>query len=183
MKSNIFLTADLHLGHKNIITYSKRPFTTVEEMDKVLIANWNSKVKPGDTIYHVGDFAYGKSNNIEAYIRRLKGKIVFILGSHDRELVRALKKRQWKVHPSLMIKEYGEEIFLAHHAHRVWPKSHYGTIHGFGHSHGCLPDYRLSTDVGVDNNNLFPVNVLDIIERMKPIREQLLKDGLILKGK
>lgn len=31
--TNTFLTSDLHLGHKNIIRYCSRPFSSLKEMD------------------------------------------------------------------------------------------------------------------------------------------------------
>ena len=43
----IFYTSDLHLGHANIIRHCNRPFASVEEMDEVLIENWNAKVTNG----------------------------------------------------------------------------------------------------------------------------------------
>ena len=53
---NILWTADLHLGHGNIIKYCNRPFRDAHHMNTTLIANINSRAKPGDKLIHVGDF-------------------------------------------------------------------------------------------------------------------------------
>lgn len=47
----IFFTSDLHFGHKNIIQYDQRPFSSVDEMDAALIERWNRKVSPEDLVY------------------------------------------------------------------------------------------------------------------------------------
>lgn len=44
----IFFTADLHLGHENIIKLCQRPFKNIEQMDNALIQNWNAVVKEED---------------------------------------------------------------------------------------------------------------------------------------
>ncbi len=49
MSSTYFL-ADTHFRHENIIKYTKRPFSSVIHMDKILIANWNSVVGPDDEV-------------------------------------------------------------------------------------------------------------------------------------
>ena len=54
--SKIFFIADTHFGDKNIIKYEGRPFKDVEEMNNVLIENWNNTVSCMDTIFVVGDF-------------------------------------------------------------------------------------------------------------------------------
>ena len=51
-----YYIADLHLGHNNIRRMSNRPFTTIEEMDKTIIRNWNSRVSDNDDVYILGDF-------------------------------------------------------------------------------------------------------------------------------
>ena len=59
----ILYTADLHLGHGNIIRLCNRPFYTVDEMNRTIIENWNSCVKPEDDIYIIGDFSYKSKEN------------------------------------------------------------------------------------------------------------------------
>lgn len=42
------------------------------------------------------------------------------------------------------------KLFLSHYSHRIWEGSHKGYIHLYGHSHGTIPDFGKSMDVGVD---------------------------------
>ncbi|MCB0745233.1 MAG: hypothetical protein KDC67_15095, partial [Ignavibacteriae bacterium] len=44
----------------------------------------------------------------------------------------------------------GQFICLYHYGCRVWNKSHHGSWHLYGHSHGSLPPMGKSVDVGVD---------------------------------
>ena len=37
----VYFTADMHLGHRGIITIQDRPFSDVDEMNKALIRNYN----------------------------------------------------------------------------------------------------------------------------------------------
>jgi len=54
----IWFTSDLHFSHKNIMEeeYENRPFYDIEDMNKWLITNWNSKILPTDNVYMLGDF-------------------------------------------------------------------------------------------------------------------------------
>ena len=54
----IFFTGDTHFAHRRIIELAKRPFTTVEEMDEVMIKRWNAVVTANDVVYHLGDLAW-----------------------------------------------------------------------------------------------------------------------------
>ena len=58
---NTWITADCHFGHANIIKYCKRPFKDLEEMNAILIKNWNERVSPGDIVIVLGDFAWESS--------------------------------------------------------------------------------------------------------------------------
>ncbi len=79
-----FFTADLHLGHRNIIGYTDRPFADVDEMNHALIDNWNDMVRADDEVVVLGDFALGRINETLPLARRLNGRKVLLAGNHDR---------------------------------------------------------------------------------------------------
>ena len=97
MPSRIFFTADLHLGHTNIIKYCKRPFQNVDEMNAKLIENWNETVSDKDEIYVVGDFAFMGTKNVEEILKHLRGRKYLLRGNHDKGLneTMALKYFEW----------------------------------------------------------------------------------------
>ena len=62
---SIFLTSDTHFNNDNIIKYCNRPFFNHKDMNEALIANWNSVVKPEDTVYHLGDFIIADAKDVD----------------------------------------------------------------------------------------------------------------------
>jgi len=80
---NIWFTADLHLGHTNIIKHCDRPYYSIKDMDDSIIQNWNSVVSRKDTVYIVGDFIW-KASLKGYYLHQLNGKKILIKGNHDR---------------------------------------------------------------------------------------------------
>lgn len=161
---NYFFTSDHHFGHVNILKYSSRPFSNIEEMNEKLIENWNSIIASNDVVYHLGDFSMG---GFEKYVKRLSGNIIFIKGSHD--------KQNWpymiELYPEGLRDEFGNKrlIVLCHYSLRSWPKSHYASWSLFGHHHGKLEPYGLSFDIGVDCNNYYPFSLDEIIKKMKKL--------------
>lgn len=85
---NRFVISDTHFGHTNSWEKFKladgsplRPFTSTEEMDETMIERWNAKVKPSDTVYHLGDVVINKKYlNL---VSRLNGRKILIRGNHD----------------------------------------------------------------------------------------------------
>jgi calcineurin-like phosphoesterase family protein len=80
----VWFTADLHLGHGNIIEYSRRPFVDVESMNQALIQKWNSVVQPADTVWVLGDIALGRIDESLALVSELHGRKLLLAGNHDR---------------------------------------------------------------------------------------------------
>ena len=79
--SKVFFTADTHFGDDAIRRYENRPFASVEEMDRELIARWNAVVGPADTVWHLGDF--GGPGREAALLQALNGRKRLVLGNHD----------------------------------------------------------------------------------------------------
>jgi calcineurin-like phosphoesterase family protein len=159
----VWFTSDTHFGHKRIIELAKRPFASVEEMDEMMIYNWNNRVQKDDIIFHLGDFAFADHY---PYLQRLNGLKYLITGNHDHKNRAKVgvgwqaiydSYRELKGHPSLV---------LCHYALRVWNKSHHGAIHLYGHSHNNLPGDSQSCDVGVDAWNFYPVTLEMIKQRL-----------------
>ncbi len=167
----VWFTSDTHYNHANIIRYCNRPFQSAEEMNAKLVENWNDRVKPEDTVFHLGDFAFGKLTDWEDARKQLNGKIILIKGNHDKIQDGQIKHLFDDIYDYLEIKvkdssiDSGwQPIILCHYAFRVWNNSHRGAYHLYGHSHGTLPDdpCSLSFDVGVDCHNYAPLSYSDV---------------------
>lgn len=157
-----WVTSDTHFGHDKIRTYCNRPFSSVEEMDAVIIENWNRVVSPGDRVIHLGDFSF---KDPEFYRKKLNGNIILCLGNHDRRN----KLRGFNsIFQIFEFREKEQPIVCCHYAMRIWNKSHYGAWHLYGHSHHTLPDISdsLSLDVGMDGWNYTPVSLEQVAQKM-----------------
>lgn len=172
-----WVTSDLHLNHKNVSRYSDRPFETIEEMNETLIANWNSVVGPNDVVFNLGDFAFCNQHKIIEFLERLNGQQYYILGNHDKMMLKkkvrdyAKETGKIKFYDVIETRYKGHHIFMSHYSHRVWNKHHHGALHLYGHSHGSLPGLGKSVDVGVDSKELFnnytPLHMDTVVEYLE----------------
>jgi calcineurin-like phosphoesterase family protein len=166
----IMFTSDTHFGHP--LMARMRGYGSTDEMDSDLIVRWNSVVRPTDSVWHLGDFAYKATRPVSSYLSQLKGSVLNLIhGNHDNEATRACPRWQRSEQLSL-IQHHGIQVVLCHYAFRVWPGSHHGAIHLYGHSHGNLPGDRQSLDVGVDAWGLYPVTWEQIQERLLTLPER-----------
>ena len=117
---DIWLISDTHFGHSNILKfndYDGNPirgaiFDTVEEMDERMIENWNSVVKPGDKVYHLGDVFMGPKDAFIKKWKRLNGQKRLILGNHDDAKFFAKHELVAKIDVWRMFPEHG--LLLTH---------------------------------------------------------------------
>jgi calcineurin-like phosphoesterase family protein len=166
----IWFTSDQHYAHGNIIPYMGRPFKSVEEMGEVLSENHNAVVGEKDLVYHLGDFSFHSKH--AQFLEKLNGKHFLIKGNHDnRGIYKKHEGFEW-VKDVFTVKWKDARFFLSHYSHRVWPRSHYGVFHLYGHSHGSLTTYNRSMDVGVDANNFTPINAEQVIARLEHVKAE-----------
>lgn len=161
-KIMFWFTSDEHYGHENVIGFQDRPFGSIEEMDKGLIKNFNSLVEPQDVTIHAGDFCWlnNKEKVQSQYISKLNGTHILLVGSHD----------HWQSNSAKYIwrkRIDGQLVVVCHYCMRTWESSHYGAWQLFGHSHGRLVTQSKQHDIGVDNNNYYPVSFDQIKEIME----------------
>jgi len=82
-----WVISDTHFGHVGVTKFLRedgsklRPFESVEEMDEVMVENWNNVVGDKDRVYHLGDVVINR--RALQILSRLKGRKVLIKGNHD----------------------------------------------------------------------------------------------------
>lgn len=153
-----FFTSDTHFSHRHILTYTDRPFRSVDEMDAAFIERWNATVSPRDTVWHLGDFCLSSVGRAVEVAKSLSGHKHIVWGNHDKAVRKdAAFLAQWESHHDLVTIKVQDgatvqRIVACHYAMKIWDRSHHGAWHLFGHSHGTMPDDEssLSLDVGVD---------------------------------
>lgn len=167
MDKKIWFTSDQHFGHKNIIDGCNRPFSSTEEMDSVIIQNWNSVVGKNDIVYTLGDFSFHKNEVTTRYLNILNGEIHLIKGNHDARMKKHIRDKFSSVSDYKELRPTKQSlIVMSHFPFLSWNKSHYGSIHLHGHCHGTINNEGVKRyDVGVDSNSFTPVSLDFIIEK------------------
>ena len=166
-----FFTSDTHFNHANIIKFCNRPFKDVEQMNDVMIANWNSVIGKDDTVFHLGDFCLGGAAEWTKILDRLNGKIYLIMVNHDLKNIRqGFISRFEHVAMQMRIEIGKKRIYLCHYPFLCFEGVYKDDVWQlFGHVHTRRSNsgidagrlqylYPTQYDVGVDNNNFTPVS-------------------------
>ena len=164
-----FFVGDTHFGHTGILDFAMRPYADIQEHDRDLVAKWNTYVKAGDTVWHLGDFA-GEDvpfDDAAAIFKRLNGTKRLIRGNHDGDEV--CTKLGWASVDDMrtVVAKGGTKIVLCHYPLREWHGLHSGDVHFHGHTHDRLPSSRRSWDCGVDHQSFVPMTFDGIKSKME----------------
>ena len=178
-----YFTADVHAFHEKIIKYSKRPFNDLQHMHDEIINNWNRYTSKDDNIWVVGDFVYPLSGPYAQkkfeFVKSLNGHIHVVLGDHDTS-ADFYRHCGINVHKDVYVidrrREDKPSIALCHWPIRIWPRSHYGAWHLFGHIHNNnrtkpFDEYYKSFNVGMDVWDYQLVSLNQVTEKMGQCQE------------
>lgn len=153
----IYFTSDHHFGHSGARAFYRRPFETVAEMDRRMVARWNALVQPDDDVWHLGDFAVRQPPaRVAALLSELHGRKHLVVGNNDDAAVTDCAN--WNsVQPYTEVTAGGTLLVLCHYPFRTWRDMGKGAINLHGHSHGRLRPQPRQFDVGVDVRDFQPV--------------------------
>jgi len=180
----IYFSADLHFWHNKVREYcTNRPGKHVEEMNEILIQNWNSTITKEDEVYFLGDFSItSKRGLLEPILYQLNRKrLYWIKGNHDRFVKKEWVKPhyewakdyyQLKVEDKDSLNGKSQLLILCHYPLLTWNHAQHGSIMLHGHCHSNLTYLNKDTrrfDVGVDNPicNYKPISYEQIKQVMK----------------
>ena len=168
----IYFLSDAHLGDDRF-ELLLRPFKDRDQYLNTIKNNWNSTVKPTDTVFILGDVCYTNNPELLPFYDTLNGKKHLILGNHDDQDISVYKKYFDIVQDSYIIEttqKDGEKtsdikLFLNHYPSK-------GKVDYFnlcGHIHGSWRVQKNMINVSVDCWGFRPVSLEKILFLKKAI--------------
>ena len=176
----IYFTADTHFGHENVIRFCDRPFSSANEMDEAMIANWNARVRGNDTVYVLGDMFF-RSTNAETILQRLKGKKRLIVGNHDSSWMTKFDCARYfvSVDSFLETSDGQHSLTLCHYPLLSWKHARRSyMIHGHIHNDKTADFWPLIAvrdhvlNAGVDVNGFCPVTFDELLENNRRFKTE-----------
>lgn len=136
--SKVFYISDMHIGHKNCLSFDNRPFMTIEEQDNEIIKRWNSVVTIDDDVWILGDISWYSPEKTIQIFNQLNGNKHLCVGNHDQKLLKNNNVRDLFVE----IVDYKElyldkkhAVVLCHYPIPCYKNHYYGWYHLYGHVH------------------------------------------------
>jgi calcineurin-like phosphoesterase family protein len=165
-----YLISDSHFYHSRLaFDFGLRTqFKSIEEVNQTIFDNWNNTISDDDYIFFLGDFVIGhpeKYKVAQIIYDLLKGKKIFVKGSHDNHL-KEYTNIPVQMGPMEIIYK-GKRILLNHEP--IYKFKQDLLIHG--HVHKKLPfHYKPNMfNVSCEVINYTPVHIDKILEDFEKI--------------
>jgi calcineurin-like phosphoesterase family protein len=210
---SVYFCSDPHAFHANILKFCRRlafmteadraAFLAVEasggdvrsfrvsnesldNMNRGLAANVNARVGPDDTLWCLGDWAWGKGAEYLRNARWFRDQIAcrtvnLVWGNHDERSIRDLFH---EVHDQVQVRIEGVRITLNHYPMVTWNGQHHASVkepnvHLYGHVHALyqaepnaapLKDAAAwpALDVGFDGHDYQVWSLDEVLDRLRP---------------
>lgn len=160
-RPKVFFTSDNHFYHKNIKKFcpNTRQGESVEEMNRLMIRNWQNQVQPGDIVYMLGDVFFCDAEKAIKIIDQLPGQKILTYGNHDK----AIRSNSILRGKFQSVAEWREiwidnfKLILHHYPTYEWKDMHKGAFHLYGHIHSRYGEQEhphisgRCMDVGIDS--------------------------------
>lgn len=166
MQKKVFFIADTHFGDSNIIIYENRPFSSVDDMNSILVKNWNDTVSENDTVFFLGDLSFCNKEKTAEICHSLNGEKFLVMGNHDTENEQFYYECGFSGVSRYPI-IYNNFWILSHEPLYINKNMPYANI--FGHVHGN-PIYKDVSErsfcVSVERINYTPIEISEIQRRI-----------------
>ena len=155
--------SDTYFGSKDILDRKKRPFSNIEDMDHLMVLNWNQRVGKDDVVYHLGDFMEADEASIKSVMDKLNGIKILIKGDKDLDAEVMRKVGFLDSFESVFMKLSEYDCSMTHEPFpvslpNVW------TLHGHVHSDWKFRPSSRQLCLSVENWNYYPVSEDQIIK-------------------
>lgn len=173
-EKKVFVTGDLHLGHKRLLIYESefRPYKTIEQMHIAIIKNWNNKITNDSKVFILGDLTFTSQTKTIEVLEKLNGIKYLIKGNHDN------KPNQW--YRDCGIKEVSDypilynNYYLLSHEPMLYLKPPFINVHAHVHSSKNFPTFTpASICVSLERWNMCPISMMSLMLGMERFNRYL----------
>ena len=158
--ANVWMCADLHLGHKNIHKF-RTQFESEGHHRNTVKENYHKVVTKRDKVFFLGDIAFNQEC-LEDVSTWVADKKVLVIGNHDLDNI-----------PMKEIVKHFDEVYSLYKYKEFWlshcpmhPAELRGKYNVHGHVHfNSVPDPRY-LNVSLENIDYAPISLDDVRKRL-----------------
>lgn len=166
LTGQVWVWSDLHLGHKNIIGFSDRPYSDTHHMREQMIMEHNVRVNPEDTVITVGDFAFLNDNGANELLQRLNGHQILIIGNHDIQKKKVKKLAFDEIYFCAHMKVDEIDFMFTHYPMKNIPEWCFN-VHGHEHVNHLYTNTDHHLNVNCECHEYHPLMLEEVVHEAK----------------